>query len=105
MTFDRHINDKGYVLIWMPDHPSNSQGYILEHRYVVECALGRYLESSEVVHHINEVKTDNRIGNLYLCSPEEHVRIHNRNARFSNERKKNIRKGVRKYKQEQRSKK
>lgn len=89
----------------MPDHPASNSGYVLEHRYVVECAIGRYLESHEVVHHINEVKTDNRLGNLYLCSPEEHVRIHNRSSKFSSERKANIRKGVRNSNKKKKSKK
>lgn len=102
---EKHINDKGYVEIWMPEHPSAVRGYVLEHRYVVECAIGRYLQTDEVVHHINEVKTDNRLGNLYLCTPEEHVRIHNRQKRFSSERKTNIRKGVRKANKQRKSKK
>lgn len=101
---DKFVNDKGYVNIWMPEHPSNNNGYVLEHRYVVECAIGRFLESNEVVHHINEVKTDNRLGNLYLCTPEEHVRIHNRQSKFSSERKNNIRKGVRKANKKKKSK-
>lgn len=44
----------------------------------MEQHLGRFLEPGEVVHHINEIKTDNRLENLYLCSAEEHVQIHNR---------------------------
>lgn len=101
----RFVNDKGYVNIWMPDHPHNVNGYVLEHRYMVECAIGRFLEPHEVVHHINEIKTDNRLGNLYLCSQEEHVRIHNRANKYSNERKANIRKGVRESRKGRKSKK
>jgi len=51
--------------------------YILEHRVVMAKAIGRPLADSEIVHHINTVKTSNEPGNLYLCSgPAEHQRIH-----------------------------
>lgn len=97
MEFEsRYVDDRGYVRLYMPDHPHNNQGYVLEHRYIVETHIGRLLEATEVVHHINEIKTDNRIGNLYLCSPEEHVRIHNRKSTYTMERRKNIRNGIRK---------
>lgn len=96
MHNSRYVDDHGYVRIYMPYHPNNNQGYVLEHRYVVEQFLDRLLEPHEVVHHINEIKTDNRIGNLYLCTSEEHVRIHNRTRIFSMEKKKKIRSGLRK---------
>jgi len=50
---------------------------ILEHRVVMEHHLGRGLTGSELVHHINEDKRDNGIGNLFLCaSAAEHQRAH-----------------------------
>lgn len=48
-----------------------------QHRIVVEDHLGRKLIDDEVVHHINECKTDNRIENLQIVSRREHARIHN----------------------------
>ena len=64
----RTYRKDGYVLILMPGHPSatrKGKGYIFEHRYVCEAILGRFLDKEETIHHINEVKDDNRPENLY----------------------------------------
>jgi hypothetical protein len=62
----RTRHKKGYVLRFVSDHPNAVNGYVFEHRLVMEEKLGRYLEASENVHHINGIKDDNRIENLEL---------------------------------------
>lgn len=68
----------GYIVSWTPDHPAaNADGYVYEHRLVMEQHLGRYLTKDEVVHHINGIKSDNRIENLALISDNpRHMRQH-----------------------------
>lgn len=78
----RVIDKSGYALVHAPAHPqANSQGYVREHRLVMEQHLGRLLLRSERVHHRNldqlpvTDRADNRIENLQLyASNGEHLR-------------------------------
>jgi hypothetical protein len=61
------ITRNGYIAILSPYHPfKRCDGYVFEHRLVMEKMIKRFLKPEECCHHINGIKTDNRIENLML---------------------------------------
>ncbi len=83
----------GYVFILSPDHPLAARGYVPEHRLVMErflramqpgspylVQLGNqlYLRGEFIVHHEDEVRDHNVIGNLTPMTLAEHRAWHNR---------------------------
>lgn len=61
--------ERGYVLLWSPDHPScekKAKPYVFEHRLVMEKVLGRYLKDNEHVHHRDGQRSNNSESNLEL---------------------------------------
>ncbi len=68
----------GYYVIFKPEHPNRDvKNMILEHRFVMELKIGRYLNKGEVVHHIDKNTLNNHPDNLMLFKNQsEHTKHH-----------------------------
>lgn len=72
------IHQSGHIRVYKPNHiNATKDGYVFEHILAYEeannCIVDR---NTHVVHHINGIKTDNRIENLQLMTKSEHMRYH-----------------------------
>lgn len=85
------MHSEGYVYELAPDHPFASNGYVFQHRLVMERWLREneptspflikfgeqfYLSPEFIVHHDDEDREHNEIGNLVCLTIAEHNKLH-----------------------------
>ena len=68
----------GYKMLYIPEHHrADSTGCVYEHIVVAEQKLGRELKNEEVVHHIDENRSNNAPENLMIfANTSEHSAYH-----------------------------
>lgn len=69
-NFHKRVIRNGYFCIRV------NNSYVFEHRYIMEKFLNRKLLLSEIVHHKNHDRQDNRIDNLEVMSRKQHNKLH-----------------------------
>lgn len=79
---DRVVGKDGYARVLVPGHPkASNSGYVYEHIVVAERALGHLLPPLAEVHHVNEVRDDNRPRNLVICQDKAYHKLLHARAR------------------------
>ena len=68
--------DGRYVVILKTPGSTSDHKTISYPKYLVECALGRYLNSNETVDHIDGNFSNNDLSNLRVIDRAEHCRSH-----------------------------
>lgn len=78
----RVVDPRGYVLIRVgtDHHLADVRGYAYEHRIVAEQKIGRRLLPGELVHHRDEVRSNNDPENLIVAAGNAEHFLHHRKA-------------------------
>ncbi len=76
-VYETRITEDNYRQVYMPFHPHAVEGWIFEHRLIMELKLGLRLPPSVRVHHRDCNPAHNDGGNLLLCVSEDlHIALH-----------------------------
>lgn len=70
---NQYLAHDGYIVC---GKTKDNRKQIKLHRVIMEEHIGRILLPTEIVHHINEDKLDNRLENLQIVTRSEHNKIH-----------------------------
>lgn len=71
-----------YKAVKFPSHPkADKKGYVYSHRVVMEQVLGRFLDSSEIIHHKDGNKLNNDPSNLEVLTASQHSKTHKATGR------------------------
>lgn len=73
------VVQNGYVFECFPEHPrANFWGFVQQHHLVAEDLIGRFLRPGEIVHHLDECRSNNSPENLEVMTQSEHRKLHAR---------------------------
>lgn len=79
-TYGGHkkLRSDGYIAIYKPNHKfASKKGYVMEHILVYEQANNCIVDRTKYcIHHINGIRSDNRVENLRLMTHSEHMSYH-----------------------------
>lgn len=66
-VYETRITQGNYRQVYMPFHPHAIEGWVFEHRTIMELKLGLRLPPAVRVHHRDCNPANNDVGNLLLC--------------------------------------
>lgn len=70
----KYVPTRGYVMVYTRVRKKRRK----EHIVLAEKALGRPLKKDECIHHVEGDKTNNKPGNLIICTNSYHKMLHSR---------------------------